>query len=128
MSCFYHGIAQNNTALLLMIAENKFCCMKIYKSIFIQEGVVLGADTRATGGSIVCDLNCEKIHYIADNVYCCGAGTAADTEFTTRSVPNSRPPVELAVTLLHPLQVFSLFSCHSVPLQSIDLALLLFSF
>merc|ERR1712003_545299 len=32
------------------------------------------------------DLNCGKIHYIADNVFCCGAGTAADTEFTTRTV------------------------------------------
>eukprot|EP00116_Pleurobrachia_bachei_P003733 sb/3463995/ len=51
--------------------------------VMFNEGVVLGADTRATGGSIVCDLNCEKIHYIADNVFCCGAGTAADTEFTT---------------------------------------------
>lgn len=44
-------------------------------------GVVLGADTRATGGSIVVEKNCEKIHYIAPNIYCCGAGTAADTQF-----------------------------------------------
>ena len=29
------------------------------------------------------DKNCEKIHYIAPNVYCCGAGTSADTENTT---------------------------------------------
>lgn len=48
-----------------------------------KDGIVLGADTRATGGSIVCDKNCEKIHYIAPNIYCCGAGTAADTEKTT---------------------------------------------
>merc|ERR1711881_208443 len=27
--------------------------------------------------------NCEKIHYLAPNIYCCGAGTAADTEKTT---------------------------------------------
>lgn len=46
-------------------------------------GVVLGADTRATEGPIVCDKNCEKIHYIASNIYCCGAGTSADTENTT---------------------------------------------
>jgi len=46
-------------------------------------GVVLGADTRATEGPIICDKNCEKIHYIAPNIYCCGAGTAADTENTT---------------------------------------------
>lgn len=48
-----------------------------------QDGIVLGADTRATNGPIVADKNCEKIHYIAPNIYCCGAGTAADTEFTT---------------------------------------------
>lgn len=45
-------------------------------------GVVLGADTRATSSTIV-DKNCQKIHYIAPNIYCCGAGTAADTEMTT---------------------------------------------
>lgn len=46
-------------------------------------GVVLGADTRATGGTEVVEKNCEKIHYMAPNIYCCGAGTAADTEKTT---------------------------------------------
>ena len=48
-----------------------------------KDGLVLGADTRATEGPIVADKNCEKIHYLSDNIYCCGAGTAADTEFTT---------------------------------------------
>jgi len=51
--------------------------------VVYKDGIVLGADTRATGGSTVCDKNCEKIHYIAPNIYCCGAGTAADTEMTT---------------------------------------------
>ena len=37
-------------------------------------GVLLGADTRATEGEVVADKNCEKIHYLADNMYCCGAG------------------------------------------------------
>ena len=41
---------------------------------------MLGADTRSTAGTTVADKNCEKIHYIAPNIYCCGAGTAADTE------------------------------------------------
>ena len=27
-----------------------------------------------------------QIHYIADNIMCCGAGTAADTEFTTAEI------------------------------------------
>jgi len=49
-------------------------------------GVVLGADTRATSGSEVVDKNCEKIHYLAPNIYCCGAGTAADTEKTTEAI------------------------------------------
>lgn len=51
-----------------------------------KNGVVLGADTRATGGTEVVDKNCEKIHYLAPNIYCCGAGTAADTEKTTELI------------------------------------------
>lgn len=51
--------------------------------LIFKDGVVLAADTRATGGSIVADKNCEKIHRIADNIWCCGAGTSADTENTT---------------------------------------------
>ncbi|KAJ4829768.1 Bifunctional protein GlmU [Turnera subulata] len=54
--------------------------------LVFQDGVILGADTRATAGSIVCDKNCEKIHYMAPNIYCCGAGTAADTEAVTDMV------------------------------------------
>lgn len=54
--------------------------------IIYKDGVVLGADTRATGGSEVVDKNCEKIHYLAPNIYCCGAGTAADTEKTTELI------------------------------------------
>uniref|UniRef100_A0A0D6R8E9 Proteasome subunit beta n=1 Tax=Araucaria cunninghamii TaxID=56994 RepID=A0A0D6R8E9_ARACU len=54
--------------------------------LVFQDGVILGADTRATEGPIVCDKNCEKIHYIAPNIYCCGAGTAADTEAVTDMV------------------------------------------
>ncbi|XP_037939371.1 proteasome subunit beta type-7 [Teleopsis dalmanni] len=49
-------------------------------------GVVLGADTRATEGPIVADKNCSKIHFLANNIYCCGAGTAADTEKTTELI------------------------------------------
>jgi 20S proteasome subunit beta 2 len=51
-----------------------------------QDGVVLGADTRSTAGTTVADKNCEKIHFIAPNIYCCGAGTAADTENVTGMV------------------------------------------
>src|SRR5690606_39268144 len=51
--------------------------------VVFKNGVVLGADTRATAGTIVAQKNCEKIHYMAPNIYCCGAGTAADTENVT---------------------------------------------
>ncbi|XP_074274371.1 proteasome subunit beta type-7-A-like [Silene latifolia] len=54
--------------------------------LVFQDGVILGADTRATEGPIVADKNCEKIHYMAPNIYCCGAGTAADTENVTDMV------------------------------------------
>lgn len=56
-------------------------CGVVYKN-----GIVLGADTRATGGTEVADKNCAKIHYLAPNIYCCGAGTAADTEKTTAMI------------------------------------------
>mgnify|MGYP006190421965 CR=1 FL=1 len=54
--------------------------------VIYKGGVVLGADTRATEGDTVADKNCEKIHYIADNIWCCGAGTSADTENTTLNI------------------------------------------
>ncbi|ANB12423.1 proteasome core particle subunit beta 2 [Sugiyamaella lignohabitans] len=47
-------------------------------------GVVIAADTRATAGDIVADKNCEKLHRISPNIWCAGAGTAADTEMVTQ--------------------------------------------
>jgi len=54
--------------------------------IIFKDGIVLGGDTRATDGDTVADKNCRKIHYIAPNIYCCGAGTAADTESVTNMI------------------------------------------
>ncbi|KAJ4463170.1 putative Proteasome subunit beta type-7 [Paratrimastix pyriformis] len=55
-----------------------------------REGcVVLGADTRATSEAIIADKNCSKIHYLAPNIYCCGAGTAADTEHVTQLISSN---------------------------------------
>lgn len=54
--------------------------------IVFQDGVILGADTRATSGNIVADKNCSKIHFLSQNIFCCGAGTAADTEKTTEMI------------------------------------------
>ena len=54
--------------------------------VVYADGVLLGADTRATEGTIVADKRCKKIHYMAPNIMCCGAGTAADTEAVTQMV------------------------------------------
>eukprot|EP01029_Cantina_marsupialis_P019845 TRINITY_DN4618_c0_g1_i1.p1 TRINITY_DN4618_c0_g1~~TRINITY_DN4618_c0_g1_i1.p1 ORF type:complete len:167 (-),score=37.02 TRINITY_DN4618_c0_g1_i1:548-1015(-) len=54
--------------------------------VVFNDGVVLGADTRATGGTTVVDKDCKKIHYIAPNIFCCGAGTAADTRYATNLI------------------------------------------
>ncbi|XP_004600641.2 proteasome subunit beta type-10 [Sorex araneus] len=54
-----------------------------------RDGVILGADTRATDDSVVADKNCEKIHFIAPKIYCCGAGVAADAEMITRLVASN---------------------------------------
>ncbi|KDR24003.1 Proteasome subunit beta type-7, partial [Zootermopsis nevadensis] len=54
--------------------------------IIYKDGVILGADTRATEDVLISDKNCAKIHYLAPNMYCCGAGTAADTSKTTQLI------------------------------------------
>lgn len=54
--------------------------------LIFKDGVILGADTRSTNDSIVADKFCSKIHFVAKNIYCCGAGTGADTEYVTRMV------------------------------------------
>ena len=46
--------------------------------------VVLGADTRATESTMIADKKCEKIHPLASNLWCCGAGTSADLDHITR--------------------------------------------
>jgi 20S proteasome subunit beta 2 len=51
-----------------------------------QQYVILGADTRATEGTIVADKRCDKIHKLAANCRCCGAGTSADLDKVTRQV------------------------------------------
>lgn len=49
-----------------------------------QPFVVLGADTRATAGRMVADKHCSKVHCLASNMWCCGAGTSADLDHITR--------------------------------------------
>jgi 20S proteasome subunit beta 2 len=76
----------------------------------VPGAVCLAADTRSTAGAVVADKNCQKIHKLAANMYCCGAGTAADLEHTTdtlatdielhRLATNRQPRVCMAVRRL----------------------------
>lgn len=83
---FASGVATSSNSSVLPMAWKTGTTIV---GICYKDGVVLGADTRATGGSEVVDKNCEKIHYIAPNIWCCGAGTAADTEKTTEMIASN---------------------------------------
>lgn len=54
--------------------------------VIYDGGVVMASDTRATAGSIVGDKNCQKLHYLAPNIYCAGCGTAADCDHVTEMI------------------------------------------
>jgi len=51
--------------------------------VVFKDGVVLGADTRSTSGDLIANKNCDKLHYLQPNIYCAGAGTAADLDVST---------------------------------------------
>merc|ERR1711993_37764 len=78
-----------NAFLHTQVEAGKIAVPKVTKTgtticgLVFKDGVILGADTRATGGNIVANKNCEKLHHLADNIYCAGAGTAADCDKTT---------------------------------------------
>ncbi|XP_043939115.1 proteasome subunit beta type-7-like isoform X1 [Protopterus annectens] len=57
--------------------------------LVFKDGVILGSDTRATDDMVVANKNCIKIHYITPNIYCCGAGVAADAEITTQLISSN---------------------------------------
>ncbi|XP_063040876.1 proteasome subunit beta type-10 [Engraulis encrasicolus] len=104
---------RRNAVLEGNLAEKGFGAPKARKTgttiagIVYKDGVILGADTRATDDMVVADKNCMKIHYIADKIYCCGAGVAADAEVTTQMMSSNvelhtlstgRPPMVAMVT------------------------------
>ncbi|XP_022248043.1 proteasome subunit beta type-7-like [Limulus polyphemus] len=86
------GFSFENCKRNAFLASKKFPLPNAKKTgttivgITYKDGIILGADTRATEDTIVSDKNCSKIHYLAPNMYCCGAGTAADTEMTTKLI------------------------------------------
>ncbi|XP_046714992.1 proteasome subunit beta type-10 [Silurus meridionalis] len=105
--------ARRNAVLEASLTEKGYSAPKARKTgttiggMIYKDGVVLGADTRSTDDMVVADKNCMKIHYIAPNIYCCGAGVAADADITTQmmssnielhSLSTGRPPLVATVT------------------------------
>ena len=92
---FSFDLYQRNAHIFSQLGSSAATLPKAWKTgttivgIIYKDGIVLGADTRATGGTEVVDKNCEKIHYLAPNIWCCGAGTAADTEKTTELIASN---------------------------------------
>lgn len=105
--------SRRNNVLEASLSEHGYKSPKARKTgttiagVIFKDGVILGADTRATDDMVVADKNCMKIHFIAPNIYCCGAGVAADAEITTQMMASNvelhtlntgRPPLVAMVT------------------------------
>lgn len=54
--------------------------------VVFDGGVVLGADSRATEGSLIADSVCDKLHVLCENCAAGGCGTAADADEISRHV------------------------------------------
>lgn len=64
-------------------------------AVTYKDGVVMGADSRATAGNVIADKHCEKVHYLTDSIYACGAGTAADLDQVTKMLSSNLRLMEL---------------------------------
>ncbi|VDK56422.1 unnamed protein product [Anisakis simplex] len=60
-----------------------------------KDGLVMGADSRATAGNIIADKHCMKVHKITESMFACGAGTAADLDQVTKMLSAQLRLVEL---------------------------------
>ncbi|XP_017107393.1 proteasome subunit beta type-6-like [Drosophila bipectinata] len=53
------------------------------------DGVVLGADSRTSAGIFVANKITDKLTKVADKIYCCRSGSAADTQAVADLVTNN---------------------------------------
>lgn len=87
---------KTGTTILGMIVEN-------------GNAIIIAADSRATMDHVVAEKACMKLHKLASNIYCGGAGTAADLEHAScyiqtklnihRLTTGRIPTVKTAVTM-----------------------------
>lgn len=55
-------------------------------AVSFDGGVILGADSRTSTGSYVANRVSDKLTPVADNIYCCRSGSAADTQAVSDAV------------------------------------------
>ncbi len=48
-------------------------------AVTYDNGVIIGADSRTSSGSIVVDRAADKLDYVHDKIFCLRSGSAADT-------------------------------------------------
>ncbi|KAH8065842.1 threonine-type endopeptidase [Aureococcus anophagefferens] len=77
------GSARRLVALALLLRQTRATTLA---GVVFEHGVVLGADSRATTGSIIADSSCDKLHPLCGNCWAGGCGTAADADELTRHV------------------------------------------
>ncbi|EPQ28336.1 uncharacterized protein PFL1_04163 [Pseudozyma flocculosa PF-1] len=49
-------------------------------AVAYDKGVIIGADSRTTMGSYIANRVTDKLTHLADRIYCCRSGSAADTQ------------------------------------------------
>jgi len=65
------GFSFENCKRNAFLAQSGYQACKVTKTgtticaMVFKNGVILGADTRSTGGDIVANKNCEKLHYMS---------------------------------------------------------------
>uniref|UniRef100_A0A8C5JU43 proteasome endopeptidase complex n=1 Tax=Jaculus jaculus TaxID=51337 RepID=A0A8C5JU43_JACJA len=87
-NCCRNAVLEADFAKGLMLPKARKTVTTIAGAVY-KDVIVLGADTRATEGMVVADKNCSNSHFISPNIYCCGAGTAADTDMTTQLISSN---------------------------------------
>lgn len=65
----YPAIDLTRTLIIRKNHKHIICVPQTLNSTKKLPDVILGVDSRATKGEIVCDNNYEKIHYLPPNIY-----------------------------------------------------------
>lgn len=70
-------------------------------AINFRDGVILGADSRTTTGAYIANRVTDKLTQVADTIWCCRSGSAADTQavadivqyhLSLYAITNNEPP------------------------------------